>query len=139
MAGQQNKVVTKQNFKVSISGSQSENFISVSDITMTAEIIDDVGGADKTGRKVPGKKKFEPITLVRSYQAGDKLLKQWANKNESKDVSIIFCDIEGKDVERFNLQQAKVSSYSVSGLSSQDGSMATETVVVTFENGEWAQ
>lgn len=137
MSDNQSSVITKQNFKVSIDGLQDENFISFSDISATSQAIEETGGADKFAKMHPGKVKYEPITLVRSYKPKDKFFQNWEKEGKTKNVSIIFNDVDGQEVSRFNLQKASINGRSISGGDSSAGNISTEQITLVFETGEW--
>lgn len=130
-------VVTRQNFKISIDGLQDENFISFSDISSSSQAIEETGGADKFSKMHPGKIKYEPMTLVRTYNPKDSFFQNWEKEGKTKNVSIIFLDVDGQETSRFNLQKAAINGRTVSGGDSSAGSISTEQVTLVFETGEW--
>jgi phage tail-like protein len=127
----------KSNFKVEIDGIDFGNFSSVSGLNATAEITEDVGGMDQSGKKVAGKVSYDPVTLTRNCDASDSKLRDWFDSKDEKNVSIVFTDKSGDEKARRNLMSCVPSSHSTSDLSSQDSSVLTETITVVFSDAEW--
>lgn len=133
---------SKNNFYIEIDGHKFVNFISVSDITGTAQVIHDIGGKDKIARKIPTKVTYNDITFIRNADPTDMELKNWFksvidNKVQRKSMSIVIVDQIGTE-KRFNMFECFPSSHSVSSLNSQETGALQETITVAFENGEWA-
>ena len=101
------------------------------------QAIEETGGADKYSKMHPGKIKYEPITLVRTYHPKDTFFQTWEKEGKTKNVSIIFLDVDGQETSRFNLQKASINGRTVSGGDSSAGSVSTEQVTLVFETGEW--
>jgi len=132
----------KNNFYVEIDGHKFANFISVSEIKGTAQVIHDIGGQDKIARKIPTKVTYEDITFVRNADPNDMELKNWFktvidNKVERKSMSIVIMD-QAFNEKRFNMYECFPSHHSISSLNSQETGALQETITVAFENGEWA-
>jgi phage tail-like protein len=85
----------KTNFQVEIDGIEFGNFISVTGLGGTADISDDIGGTDKNARKIPGKVKYETITLTRNSDPRDTVLRDWWNSVEKVirrgSLFLLFC------------------------------------------------
>ena len=133
----------KTNFKVEIDGIDYGNFISVSGLGATADITDDIGGMDKNARKIPGKVKYETVTLVRNCDPTDKVLREWWNtvekgEPERKAVSIVLFDRSGiEEIARRNLFECVPCGWSMSDLNSQEAGSITETIQLAYEDGKW--
>ncbi|MDY6968004.1 MAG: phage tail protein [Spirochaetota bacterium] len=134
----------RTNFKVSIDGIEFGNFISVTGLGGTAEITDDIGGMDKNARKIPGKVKYEVVTLLRNCDPKDKVLKDWwktveRGKPERKPVSIVYLDRDGDtEVARRNLFECVPTGWDISDLGSSETGPLTESISLVYEDAEWA-
>ena len=130
-------------FKVEIDGVRFGNFISVSGLGATADITDDIGGMDKNAKKIPGKVKYETVTLVRNCDPTDSELKEWwksveRGKPQRKPVSILFFDRSGnKEISRRNLYECVPCGWSMSDLNSQESGPITETLQLVYEDADW--
>ena len=135
---------SKTNFKVEIDGIDYGNFTSVSGLGATAEIMDDIGGMDRYARKVPGKVKYETITLVRNCDPTDKVLREWwktveRGTPERKAVSIVFFDRSGTaEISRRNLYDCVPCGWDMSDLGAQEQGALTESISLTYEDADWA-
>jgi phage tail-like protein len=135
---------TKTYFKVEVDGIDFGNFVSVSGLGATAEVSDDMGGMDKTPRKVVGKVKYDTLTLVRNSDPRDKKLREWWKTVERGDpqqkaVSIVFMNRDGtSEIQRRNLFNAVPCGWNMSDLSSTDNGVITETISLVYEDAEWA-
>jgi len=133
----------KQNFKVEIDKIDYGNFISVTGLGATADITDDIGGMDKNARKIPGKVKYETLTLTRNSDPSDKVLKEWwktveAGTPEKKAVSIVFYDRSGsKEISRRNLFECVPCGWDMSDLNSQEAGAITESLSLVYERADW--
>ncbi|MBN1699190.1 MAG: phage tail protein [Spirochaetales bacterium] len=133
----------RQNFKVEIDGIDYGNFISVTGLGATAEVSDDMGGIDRNSRKIPGKVKYEILTLTRNADPRDKTLRTWwetieKGTPERKAVSIVFYDRNGTDeVARRNLFECVPCGWDLSDLDSMDGSPITESISLVYEDAKW--
>lgn len=134
---------TKQNFKIEIDGIDYGNFISVTGLGATADIIDDIGGMDKNAKKVPGKVKYETLTLTRNADPTDKVLKEWwktveRGTPERKAVSVVFFDRSGtSEIARRNLFECCPCGWDMSDLSSQESGAITESISLVYEDADW--
>lgn len=137
-------VTMKTNFKVEIDGIDYGNFVSVSGLGATAEITDDIGGVDKNARKIPGKVKYETVTLMRNSDPKDTVLKDWwktveRGTPERKAVSIVLFDRNGFDeISRRNLYECVPCGWDMSDLSSEESGAIRESLSFVYEDGDWA-
>lgn len=135
---------TRAYFKVELDGIDYGNFTSVSGLGASAEVSDDMGGLDKNPRKVVGKVKYDTVTLVRNADPRDKVLKDWwktveRGNPELKSISIVFMDRDGTtEIQRRNLFNCVPSGWTMSDMSSQETGVITETIMLVYENAEWA-
>jgi phage tail-like protein len=133
----------KTNFKVEVDGVDYGNFISVTGLGASADITDDIGGIDKNARKIPGKVKYETVTLTRNSDPKDKVLREWwktveRGTPERKDVSIVLFDRNGIDeIARRNLFHCVPCGWDMSDLNSQEGSPITESLSMVYEDADW--
>jgi phage tail-like protein len=131
-------------FKVEIDGIDYGNFVSVTGLGATADIVDDIGGTDKNARKIPGKIKYETLVLTRNADPKDKALKDWwktveAGTPERKSISIVFMDRSGTtEVSRRNLYECVPCGWDMSDLSSTESANITESISLAYERGDWA-
>lgn len=134
----------KTNFKVEIDGIDYGNFVSVTGLGATAEITDDIGGVDKNARKIPGKVKYETVTLTRNSDPKDKILRDWwktveRGTPERKAVSVVLFDRNGIDeISRRNLYECVPCGWSMSDLNSTESGSITESISIVYEDGDWA-
>ncbi len=137
------RVLPKTNFKVEIDGIDYGNFISVTGLGGTADISDDVGGMDHNARKIPGKVKYETITITRNSDPKDTVLKDWwatveKGDPERKAVSIVIFDRDGTtEVSRRNLFECVPCGWDMSDLGSSEGGPITENIQVVYEDAAW--
>ena len=135
--------IMKTNFKVQIDGTDYSNFTSVSGLNSTSEVTEDVGGEDKTGRKIPGKVKYDTVTLTRNCDPGNAVLRDWwktveDGKAQSKDVSVVFIDHQsGDEKARRNLMRCLPCGYNISDLNSQDNTPLQESITLAFSDAKW--
>jgi phage tail-like protein len=134
----------KANFKVEIDGIDYGNFISVTGLGATADIVDDIGGMDRNARKIPGKIKYETVVLTRNSDPKDKVLKDWwktveSGKPERKSMAIVFYDRDGvTEISRRNLFECVPCGWDMSDLNSNESGNITESISVAFESAGWA-
>jgi phage tail-like protein len=134
----------KTNFKVEIDGVDYGNFTSVSGLGATAEITDDIGGVDRNARKIPGKVKYETVTLSRNSDPTDTVLRDWwqtveRGTPERKAVSVVLFDRNGVDeLTRRNLYECVPCGWDMSDLNSQENGSITESISLVYEDGDWA-
>lgn len=134
----------RTNFKVEIDGIDYGNFVSVSGMGGTAEITDDIGGVDKNSRKIPGKVKYETVTLVRNADPRNAILRDWwksveRGNPERKAVSVVFFDRDGSsEIARRNLFECVPCAWNMSDLNAQENGAITESLSIVYEDGDWA-
>jgi phage tail-like protein len=133
----------RTNFKVEIDGIDYGNFISVTGLGGTAEITDDIGGVDKNSRKIPGKVKYEVVTLTRNADPRNTILRDWwktveRGNPERKAVSVVFFDRDMvTEIARRNLFECVPSGWDMSDLNSQESGAITESLSIVYEDGDW--
>ena len=134
---------SRTNFKVETDGIDHGNFVSVTGLGGSAEIIDDIGGMDKNARKIPGKVKYETITITRNSDPKDKVLKEWwktveRGAPERKPVSIVFYDRSGsEEISRRNLYECVPCGWTMSDLGSEESGSMTESISLVYEDADW--
>ncbi|MCK4796036.1 MAG: phage tail protein [Spirochaetes bacterium] len=136
-------VALSSNFKVEIEGVDYGNFTSVTGIGGSSEITEDVGGMDKAGRKIPGKVKYDTVTITRNCDPADKVLRDWwktveDGNPEKKSVSVVFIARDGTtEVSRRDLHQCVPCGYHLSDLDSQNTNSLTESLTLAYETAAW--
>lgn len=134
----------KTNFVIEIDGIDYGNFISVTGLGATADVTDDIGGMDKNAKKIPGKVKYETVTLTRNCDPKDKVLREWwktveRGTPERKAVSIVLVDRNGVDeIARRNMFECVPCGWDVSDLNSSENGSITESISFVYEDGDWA-
>jgi phage tail-like protein len=134
---------SKSRFKIQIDGIDYGNFISVSGINATSEVTEDIGGMDKTGRKITGKVKYDTVSMTRNCDPSDKALRDWwktveDGKPQKKNVSIMLLDPHSGDSKaQRDFQNCIPCGYSISDLNSQDNSPLTESISIAFTDAKW--
>ncbi len=134
----------KTNFKVEIDGIDYGNFSSVSGLGATAEVTDDIGGIDRNARKIPGKVKYEVVTLSRNCDPKDTILRDWWQTVERgtpqrKAISVVLFDRNGVDeIARRNLFECVPCGWDMSDLNSAETGSITESISFVYEDGDWA-
>ncbi len=133
----------KTNFKVEIDGVDYGNFVSITGLGATADITDDIGGMDKNAKKIPGKVKYEQVTLTRNADPTNRLLTDWwktveRGTPERKAVSVVFFDRSGTDeVARRNLFECVPCGWNISDLNAQESGSITESISLVYEDADW--
>ncbi|MCP4136612.1 MAG: phage tail protein [bacterium] len=141
-------VLSRSNFKVEIEGADYGNFTSVSGLGCTADMIDDTGGTDSIGRKLPSKVKYETVSMTRNWDGKDTALRDWwelvetrkvkARGDVQKSVSIILLDHSGKEeITRRNLMGCIPCGWSMSDLGAGEAGALTETIQLTYDEAQW--
>lgn len=134
----------KANFKVEIDGIEYGNFITVTGLGATADVVDDIGGMDKNARKIPGKVKYETVVLTRNSDPKDPVLKDWwktveRGVPERKSCAIVFFDRDGvSEISRRNLYNCVPCGWDMSDLNSNENGTITESISIAYEDGDWA-
>lgn len=133
----------RTNFKVEVDGIDYGNFVTVSGLGGTAEITDDVGGMDKNARKIPGKVKYDVVTLVRNSDPRDTILRDWwktveRGDPERKAVSVVFFDHDGKsEIARRNLFECVPCGWTMSDLNATESGAISEQLQLVYEDADW--
>lgn len=133
----------KTNFKVEMDKIDYGNFTGVSGLGANAEITDDIGGVDKNAKKIPGKVKYEVVTLTRNSDPKDKILRDWwttveRGTPERKAISIVFFDRNGIDeISRRNMFECVPCGWNMSDLNSSESGAITESISFVYEDGDW--
>ncbi|SIQ98797.1 conserved hypothetical phage tail region protein [Alkalispirochaeta americana] len=133
----------KTNFKVEIDGVDYGNFTSVTGLGATAEVSDDVGGMDKNPRKIPGKVRYETVTLTRNCDPTDTVLRDWwktveRGLPERKAVSVVLSGRDGiTEIARRNLFECVPSGWTMSDLSSSENGAISESISLVYEDADW--
>ncbi|WP_028973415.1 phage tail protein [Spirochaeta cellobiosiphila] len=133
----------KTNFKVEIDKVDYGNFSSVSGLGASAEVTDDIGGMDRNARKIPGKVKYNTVTLTRMADPKDGLLRDWwksveRGTPERKAVSVVFFDRNGVDeIARRNLFECVPCGWDLSDLNSQESGAISESISLVYEDADW--
>ena len=114
-------------FRVYLQGSSEAvaGLSKMSALKKTTEVIEwrEAGAADSVIRKMPGRTKFEAITLEAGL-SHDRTFQDWANlvnhpegdskvseRNYRKTLSVEVLNLSGQAVMRFNLKRAWVSEF----------------------------
>jgi len=133
----------RTNFGIEIDGIDYGNFTSVTGLGANAEITDDIGGIDKNAKKIPGKVKYEVVTLTRNCDPKDKVLRDWwmtveRGTPERKAVSIVLFDRNGIDeIARRNLFECVPCGWDMSDLNSTESGSISESISIVYEDGDW--
>lgn len=133
----------KTNFKVEIDKVDYGNFSSVSGLGSSAEVTDDIGGMDRNARKIPGKVKYNVVTLTRNADPTDGLLRDWwktieRGTPERKAVSVIFFDRNGVDeIARRNLFECVPCGWDLSDLNAMESGSISESLSFVYEDADW--
>jgi len=95
------------------------------------------GSEDITVRKMPGLKKFGPVTLKRGI-IGDLALWNWVlagmnGKVQRTEAAIVLFDESRTEVMRWNLTRVWPSKWTGPGLNAKNNEIAMETLELTHE------
>ena len=137
------RTISKTNFKVEIDGIDYGNFISVTGLGGTAEILDDIGGMDKNARKVPANIKYEVVSLARNCDPKNSVLRDWwktveRGDPERKAVSVVLFDRDGvTEIARRNLFECVPCGWDISDLGTAETGVMTEVISVVYEDADW--
>ncbi len=135
------------NFEVIITGVSDDgtavkgSFAEVSGLEVTIDPIEYRNGPeDITMRKIPGLKKFTPITLKRGL-IGDLAFWNWVVEGMNGLVrrtegSIVLLDENRQEVMRWNFKRGWPSKWTGPGLNSKNNEIAMETLEITHEGLE---
>jgi phage tail-like protein len=135
------------NFEVIITGVSDDgtavkgSFSEVSGLEVTIDPIEYRNGAeDITMRKIPGLKKFTPITLKRGL-IGDLAFWNWVVEAMNGLVrrtegSIVLLDENRQEVMRWNFKRGWPSKWTGPGLNAKNNEIAMETLEICHEGLE---
>ena len=98
------------------------------------------GSEDTTVRKIPGLKKFTPITLKRGL-IGDLAMWNWvlAGMNgqvQRTEAAVVLLDENRQEVMRWNLRRVWPSKWTGPGLNAKNNEIAMETLELCHEGLE---
>lgn len=126
------------NFFVEANGLLQAAFSEVTGLNSETEVIDfRHGNDDPTPRKIPGRKKFGPVTLKRGVAQGKDFL-AWRKTVtdgliERRDVSIVILDEARTEVVRYNLAAAWPSKWMGPDLKANANEIAIESLEICHE------
>jgi phage tail-like protein len=127
------------NFKVYIDGKDVGGFSEVSGLSSDGDVVDYREGTDVelTTRKLPGLRKYNPITLKRGYTT-DRYLWTWyanisAGKRERRDGTIALRNDEGKEVMRWHFENAWINKIEGPTFKASGNEVAMESVELVHE------
>ena len=127
------------NFKVYIDGKDVGGFSEVSGLSSDGDVVDYREGTDLelTTRKLPGLRKYNPITLKRGYTT-DRYLWIWyasisAGKRERRDGTIALRNDEGKEVMRWHFENAWINKIEGPTFKASGNEVAMESVELVHE------
>jgi phage tail-like protein len=130
-------------FVVEIDGVNVGNFKEVGGLDSRTGVIVDVGGKDKTARKIPGKTEYQNIVLKRGYTGSDELWK-WRKtvldgKVERKSGSIVLMGEDNESEKlRYNFYEGWPVKWEGPSLSGGGSDTMVETLEITHEKVERA-
>jgi phage tail-like protein len=126
------------NFIVEIDGVAAGSFKAVDGLEASVEVIEFQDGADLLPRKRPGRTKFNDVTLKKGYIVNKQLQEWWENvrngKYDRRAVSIILNDNTATEIMRWNLFEAFISKWKMSGFDGKGNDVLQEEVTLSFEN-----
>ncbi len=128
------------NFRVEIDGVTAGAFKSVDGIESSIEVIEFQDGDDLVLRKRPGRAKYGDITLKKGYVSNTQLEDWWMRIQKGQDarksLSIVYQDLKGEDIFRWNLYDAFISKWKMSSLDGKSNEISTEEITITIERME---
>jgi phage tail-like protein len=128
-------------FRVEIDGIAETRPSQISGIEAVIESIEYREGADPLQvRQLGGLPKYGPLILKYGL-TGSKELYDWFKsgidgKVEPRNISIIACDLEGKDLARWNLLNAWPAKYQAPDFNGRGNEVALETFEIVYEGLE---
>lgn len=135
-----NDPMLSHRFAVEISGIQQALFIECSGLQATTEVFEyKEGGANGFTHKLPGRTSFSNITL-KWGTATSSQLSAWYNELITagsaaalrKNISILVFDAEGRQVARWNLNQAFPVKWSGPSFDPSKGEVAIQSIEFAF-------
>jgi phage tail-like protein len=133
----------RSNFKVEIDGTDFGNFLSVSGLGSSADVVEFIGGMDKNAKKRTSKVKYETLVLKRCSDPRNPVLRKWwstveKGTPEKKAVSIVFMDESGsEEIIRRNCFECLPVGWSMDELNAQESGSIIETLQVAYEDAKW--
>lgn len=128
------------NFLLEIAGTPAGQFQSVSGLSVETEVIEyREGGDDNLVRKLPGRLKYENITLKRGY-VRDGLLREWLWTNldpdgtvDRRDGALSLRDRAGHAVVRYEFFDAWPCKWSGATSDGESDAVFVEEIVICVE------
>jgi phage tail-like protein len=128
------------NFRLEIDGTEVAAFSNVSGLSSEGDVADYRTGMDipLTNRKLPGLRKYGPISLKRGL-VKDTTLWDWykniANgKADRRNGTVILMDEQRNDVLRWNFESAWPNKMNASEFKAGGNEVAIETIELIVEN-----
>jgi phage tail-like protein len=128
------------NFRLEIDGIDVAAFSDVKGLQSDGEIADYRTGVDipLTNRKLPGLRKFGPISLSRGM-VKDATLWDWyrnivSGKPDRRNGTVVLMDEQRSDVLRWNFESAWPNKMQVSDFKASGNEVAVETIELVVEN-----
>lgn len=128
------------NFRLEIDGTEVAAFSNVSGLSSEGDVADYRTGMDipLTNRKLPGLRKYGPISLKRGI-VKDTTLWDWykniANgKADRRNGTVILMDEQRNDVLRWNFESAWPNKMNASEFKAGANEVAIETIELIVEN-----
>jgi phage tail-like protein len=128
------------NFRLEIDGTEVAAFSNVSGLSSEGDVADYRTGMDipLTNRKLPGLRKYGPISLKRGM-VKDTTLWDWykniANgKADRRNGTVILMDEQRNDVLRWNFESAWPNKMNASEFKAGGNEVAIETIELIVEN-----
>lgn len=127
------------NFAVYIDSKDVGGFAEVSGLSSDGDVVDYREGTDVelTTRKLPGLRKYNPITLKRGYTT-DLYLWTWyaaisAGKRERRDGTVALRNDEGTEVMRWHFEHAWINKIEGAVFKAGGNEVAMESVELIHE------
>ncbi len=137
---QRNDPFRSFNFRLEIDNLQVGAFSDASGMTSEGDVVDYRTGVDVplTTRKLPGLRKFGPITLKRGM-LNDSSLWDWyrniaTGQKDRRNGSVILMDEERNDVLRWHFEAAWPNKIEGPALSAKGNEVAVESVELIVED-----
>ena len=128
------------NFRLEIDGIDVAAFSDVKGLQSDGEIADYRTGVDipLTNRKLPGLRKFGPISLSRGMVKDATLWDWYRNivngKPDRRNGTVVLMDEQRSDVLRWNFESAWPNKMQVSDFKASGNEVAVETIELIVEN-----
>jgi len=128
------------NFRLEIDGIDVAAFSDVKGLQSEGEVADYRTGVDipLTNRKLPGLRKFGPISLSRGMVKDATLWDWYRNivngKPDRRNGTVVLMDEQRSDVLRWNFESAWPNKMQVSDFKASGNEVAVETIELIVEN-----